>query len=106
MAQILVGYDTTGSIRLFDMDGNFTTTQTDKSKEAFFVNFSRLLVKDEIKKGSFSMTLATGSEYGDGNDRKIKTLTDSGADTNHKINSPAGEYGLLYTASVLSSVSV
>ena len=90
MAQVLVGYDTTGSIRMFDLDGNFTDTQTDKSKEAFFLNFSRLLVKDEIKKGSFSMTIATGSEYGDGNDRTTITLTDSGASTNYKVNSPAG----------------
>ena len=105
MAQVLVGYDTTGSIRMFDLDGNFTDTQTDKSKEAFFLNFSRLLVKDEIKKGSFSMTIATGSEYGDGNDRTTITLTDSGASTNYKVNSPAGEFGILYTSSVDASAS-
>ena len=102
MAQVLSGFDTNGNVRRFDRDGDFGTT-SDKFDDAWFLTFSRLLVKDEIKKGSFSMTLATGSEYGDGNDRVTKTLTDSGASTNVKINSPAGEYGLLYTSSVLSS---
>ena len=111
MAQVLVGYDTTGSVRLFDMDGNFTNTQTDKASSAWFVNFSRLLVKDEIKKGSFSMTLGTTAEYGrvaGGNNSHTSaiTLTDVGADTNYKINSPAGEYGLLKFTAISASATV
>ena len=50
MAQVLVGHDATGSIREFDKDGDLTSGT--KMKECMFFNFSRLLVKDEIKKGS------------------------------------------------------
>ena len=56
LAQVLVGF-TTGSseIRPFDEDGDLT--EGTKIKECFFLNFSRLLQKDEIKKGSFNLEL-------------------------------------------------
>ena len=59
MAQVLVGHDQTGSIRRFDQDGNFTDTDV-KLNEVVFLNFSRLLTKDEIKKESFTLTFLTG----------------------------------------------
>ena len=101
MAQVLSGFDVNSKIKRFDRDGNFSTTG-DKYDEAWFLTFSRLLVKDEIKKGSFSMSLAT-STYGDTNDSAVITLTDTGAETNYKINSPAGEYGLLKFTDVAAS---
>ena len=52
MAQVLMGYDHTGSIQRFDEDGNITDGGT-KLDDVFFLNFSRQLVKDEIKKGTF-----------------------------------------------------
>ena len=55
MAQTLVGYDTSGSIRPFDQDGDLSSGT--KIHNAVFLNFSRLLVKDEIKKGSFKINL-------------------------------------------------
>ena len=98
MAQVLVGYDTNGNIRPFDFDGNHSGGQ--KMGTAAFINFSRLLVKDEIKKGSFSITLGTGSSF-DAPFTGTFTLADHGAESTngYLINSPAGEYGLLYTAS-------
>ena len=63
MASVLVGHSETGAILEFDQDGNITGGGT-KSKEVFFLNFSRLLNKDEIKKGGFTLTLATGSIAG------------------------------------------
>ena len=54
MAQVLAGFDQDGNVRRFDKDGNFGTTG-DEINEAFFFNFTRLLAKDEIKKGSFSI---------------------------------------------------
>ena len=51
------GYDTNGNIREFDADGDFTAGSTRKMRTAIFLNFSRLLTKDEIKKGSFVMKL-------------------------------------------------
>jgi len=96
MAQVLVEHDVSGNIRTFDRDGDFSAT-SDTMKECYFMSLARLLVKDEIKKGSFSLTLGTGSfttPFGG-----TKTLSDYGAATSYKVNSPAGEYGLLYTSS-------
>tara|TARA_Y100000593_G_scaffold66615_1_gene122587 strand:+ start:762 stop:1718 length:957 start_codon:yes stop_codon:yes gene_type:complete len=86
MAQVLAGYDVTSSIRKFDLDGNYAAGG-DTMNECVFLNYSRLLTKDEIKKGSYTLELTTN------------TLYDAGAQNSYKINSPAGEYGLLYTAS-------
>ena len=106
MAQLLVGYDVTGGIRQFDCDGDLTGGK--KMKACFFLSFARLLNKDEIKKQSFSMTLVTGSTIG-GEDPGGSTslvaptgsivIQDAGALSSYKVNSPAGEYGLLYTGS-------
>ena len=96
MAQILAGFDTNGNVRIFDADGNYSTV-ADKHYEAFFVNFSRLLVKDEIKKGSFSLTLGTGSAFATWNASR-SVITDTRATSSYKINSPAGEYGVLERA--------
>ena len=91
MAQVLAGHDITGSIRRFDQDGDLGGG--DKYDEVFFMNFSRLLTKDEIKKGTFTLTLQTGS-YATA-DTNLVHISDTGADTSYKVNSPAGEYGLL-----------
>ena len=53
MAQVLMGYDITGSVQRFDQDGNLSGdggASGAKIDEAIFLNFSRLLVKDEVKK--------------------------------------------------------
>jgi len=92
-AQVLVGYDVTGSIREFDVDGVLGTGSTMRSIVA--VPFSRLLTKDEIKKQSFSMILGVSKSHSAPFGERIKVF-DSGALNSYKINSPAGEYGLLY----------
>ena len=95
MAQVLMGYDQNGAIQKFDEDGDLTTTG-DKIKDAAFLSFSRLLVKDEIKKGSFEFEIGVSASYTvQVMSKRIKIL-DFGADTSYKVNSPAGEYGLLY----------
>jgi len=97
MAQVLAGYDATGSIRRFDEDGNYTDGGT-KINECLFVNFSRLLTKDEIKKGSFNLELGTGSYASPMNSgaRPLRVkIQDLNAATDYRINSPAGEYGIL-----------
>ncbi len=96
MAQALVGYDTNNDIREFDANGDFSETNDVKHKEAIFLSFSRLLVKDEIKKGSFSITFGTASAHPNATKGPVLTLTDANATTNYKVNSPAGEFGLLH----------
>jgi len=103
MAQVLLPYNISGNIRTFDQDGNLNdvgsghTTTDRKFYEAIFVNFSRLLTKDEIKKGEFSMTFLSGGTTSARTD--TLTLADYGASSSFLVNSPTGEYGLLYTAS-------
>tara|TARA_Y100000296_G_scaffold18931_1_gene22588 strand:- start:2404 stop:3465 length:1062 start_codon:yes stop_codon:yes gene_type:complete len=95
-AQVLLGY--TGSnhdVEIFESDLSFGDNDN-QMKECYFIALSRLVTKDQIKKGSFSITLGTGS-YATPFSKK-KTLTDVSASetagTNNKGNS--GEYGVLY----------
>ena len=62
MAQVLMGYDKDGNIQKFDQDGDITAGGT-TIDNAIFLSFSRLLVKDEIKKGSFELELGASSSY-------------------------------------------
>lgn len=103
MAQVLVGHDATGSIRNFDEDGNLSSGA--KLKECFFVNFARLITKDEIQKGTFSMTLGvdTTGNAGSNNTRQL-VLTDASGTNGFKSNSPAGEYGILFVTASQTGV--
>jgi|LakMenEpi03Aug12_release.lakeMendotaPanAssembly.Ray.scaffolds.fasta_scaffold191339_3 hypothetical protein len=106
MAQILVGFDATGSILKFDRDGDTATADAvEKFNSAFFLNFSRLLVKDEIKKGSFQLTLGINSSSASPFNATC-LISDASASSGggYKVNSPTGEYGVLY-ASNFSSAS-
>jgi hypothetical protein len=101
MAQVLVGYDTTGSILKFDADGN-PATAGDKYPALFFLNFNRLLSKDEIKKGSFEMTLGVNSSSATPFNATC-LVSDASGSTNYKTNSPTGEYGILYATNFTSA---
>jgi hypothetical protein len=95
MAQVLMGFDYTGSVQEFDEDGDLSAGGT-KIREAFFVNFSRLLNKDEIKKGSFNLDMGVSGGYVDPMSTDRVILRDTNAATTFKVNSPAGEYAILY----------
>ena len=99
-SQVLLGF--TGSnntTEIFESDLSFADNNR-QMKEVFFINFSRLITKDQIKKGTFSITLGTGSwanphlatsgavTLGD------VRASDTGG-TNNKGNS--GQYGVLYS---------
>lgn len=94
MAQVLSGYDKAGNIQPFDEDGDITSGGV-TINNAVFLSFSRLLVKDEIKKGSFELELGVNVTYGTPMTKRIK-IVDQGAATSYRVNSPAGEYGILY----------
>ena len=105
MAQVLVGHDASGSIRPFDHLAQFKSTDGQKMQSAIFVPFSRLLVKDEIEAGTFEMFIGTSSyatpfdiTATSGLKADLIRLSDSGSSV--YSNSPAGEYGVLYSASV------
>ena len=103
MAQVLVGYDRTGSVQQFDEDGNLT--DGDKLNECIFLSFSRLLVKDEIKKGSFNLELGINSDYATPFTKRIKIIDENAANS-YKVNSPVGEYGILVADSTDSGANL
>ena len=98
MAKLFVGHDLSGNIKPFDHLGDLTASSGQKMHSAYFLPFTRLLVKDEIQKESFKMVLGSSSidhpegVFADG----TKTIQDLNANTTFKNNSPAGEYGILY----------
>ena len=98
MTQILLGYSSTVNefVERFESDLD-VTDNTNQMLEVVFVNFSRLLTKDQIKKGSFSMTVATGSWADAITAGSVVTLTDASASANQgTVSALGGEYGLLY----------
>ncbi len=107
MSQVLLGY--TGSaneVRRFESD--LTLDGAGAMKETIFVNFSRLLSKDEIKKGSFSITVKTGSYFGTAPSYitgGMATYTDSAAsETQGTLNTVGGDYGILSGAQGIGGV--
>jgi len=92
MAQVLAGFDQNGTLRKFDENGDLT--EGSKYNNVFFVNLSRLLYKDEIQKGTFEMKVKMSGAYGAPSE--VLTYGDFGALNDYRINSPAGEYGVLY----------
>jgi hypothetical protein len=93
MSQVQLGYTgSTNTVRLFESD--LSLNGDNPMKETFFVNFSRLLTKDQIKKGSVSITLMTGA-YGSVDAGTI-TYTDSEAsETAQTLSTVGGDYGVL-----------
>ena len=94
MAQVCVGYDITGSILRFDEDGDILAGGR-KVQEGYFLNFSRLLVKDEIKKGTVSLTVGVHESFTASYGSSV-LITDAGGVNDYRVNSPVGEYGILY----------
>tara|TARA_R100000030_G_scaffold80108_1_gene62993 strand:- start:821 stop:2095 length:1275 start_codon:yes stop_codon:yes gene_type:complete len=113
MAQVLMGHDKDGNIRAFDQDGDTAGQNPLKGKihEAFFLNFSRLLTKDEIKKGSFSMELGVDPRFRVEGDLRKNTgrtiiIKDTNAQNDYRVNSPAGEFGILSASSGQASGAI
>ena len=107
MAQILLGHSTSGTIKEFEIPGATGPDGShNKMRECYFFNFSRLLTKDEIKKGSFNMSFLTGvAVTAPQTGGSKRNFTDSGAENNYFTNSPVGEYSIL-SASVDRSSGV
>ena len=94
MAQVLVGFDHTGSVQRFDEDGDILAGGA-KLDDVVFLNFARLLSKDEIKKGTFSLSLGANAAYATPFS-KLLTIQDTSGSSGYLVNSPVGEYGILF----------
>ena len=104
MAQVLMGHDKNGNIQRFDIDGNLADG-AGKMNEVIFINFARLLNKDEIKKGSFYLDLGMASCFS-GSDVPMAAqvrLNDSSGSDGYFVNSPSGEYGVLYASNLVGT---
>jgi len=104
-SQVLLGF--TGSsnkVRVFESDLVLDLDNT--MKEVFVISFSRLLNKDQIKKGSFEIQLGTGAGW-DTPFSITKTLTDKSASLDDTgINSTmGGDYGVLYSSSSITGAA-
>ena len=98
LALVLVGADPTGSIRKFDEDGKLDAGA--KLENCYFINFARLLTKDEVMKGTFSMVLGVNPTGSSGsNTNHTVTVSDVSGSNAYKVNSPSGEYNILYATS-------
>lgn len=99
IAKVLYGTDVTGAINLLDRDGS-SETSNDKMTNGYFLTFSRLLVKDEIKKGSFKLKLGLAGTTVDTTRFSLTgTISDISGTFNppgYLTNSPVGDYGILY----------
>jgi hypothetical protein len=95
MSQVLLGFTgSTNAVRKFELD--LTLDNSGVMNECYFLNFSRLITKDQIKKGTFSITLGTGSYASPFS--LTKTLTDASASsTGGTLNTLGGDYGVLFS---------
>jgi len=96
LAQVLMGHDATGSIKEFKIPGG------EYIREAYFLSFTRLLVKDEVSKNNFTMKLdgldgyrAAWSDPGTEMLPDTYTFPTSNNETVFYTDSPAGEYSVL-----------
>jgi hypothetical protein len=118
-AQTLLGYSgSNNTIEIFESDLNFGDN-SDQMKEMFVLNFSRLLTKDQIRKGSFVLTLGTGSytypwgESGAGLASyfpagpllKLQDMSASAALNTGTKNTIGGDYGVLYVSASANGVA-
>lgn len=98
-AQVLLGYTDSTEVRRFERD--LSLDGSGEMNEVVFINLSRLITKDQVKKGSFSLKIGTGSTYADPFQDGPLTLADYEATERSGFvgGNPGGDYGILYTSS-------
>lgn len=94
MAQTLLGFDATGSVRNFIVSGSAV------SSGMMFLNISRVLTKDGIKVGTFTASMGSSS-FATPFAGTLTQLSDNPSITAENVNvdSPAGQYWYVYTGS-------
>ena len=102
-AQVLLGYTGSGvAVEIFESDLS-VLDDSNQMLSCYFLNFARLITKDQMKKGSFSISIGTGS-WAEAFGQAVSTsgsniiLTDASASDSGgtKNGGPAGDYGVLY----------
>lgn len=100
MAQTLLGFDVTGNVKNFVINGSTVDRM-------FFVNFSRLLTKDGIKIGSFSASMGTSSWTAHKFAGPLLQMSDNPSSTYLTVNSdsPVGQYWKIYSGSTYTDAN-
>lgn len=93
MAQVLLGYTGSASDGVRKFENDITLDGVGTMKEVVFVNLSRLVTKDEIKRGSVSLTIGTGSWASA--DAGTKVFNDSAVSISQLGTSVGGTFGQL-----------
>ena len=105
MSKILFGTQTDGSIYKLDLDFDDNVSNDYELHNSIFINFARGKVKDEIRKGSFALTMSVSGTAGSAGADYIYMADVSGT-TNYKSDSPVGEYGALYVVGTSPATNV
>ena len=80
MAALMLGYDQTGSVRVFDVSGNFDSVNASSVMDApVFIDLSRIVTKDELQKGTFELKIDTDAWANPQGFGSLITITDSGS---------------------------
>ena len=117
MSLVLLGASGSGEIQPFEVD--LTQDKSGQALNGFFINLSRLITKDQIKKGTFSMVLGTASyaipgsrdywtnPFSSSGSATTVTIQDvSASDTGGTANSYGGDYGVLYNTTLASASAI
>lgn len=102
--QGLFGFNSSGSLIPINTSGSLTPSTGDYINYPLFFDFSRLLTKDEIQKGTFNLTIDVTGGWTTtlSNPNTFVSLRDYGATGSNPSffnNSPSGEYAILYSGS-------
>jgi len=99
-AQVLMGYTSSNADGLKKFESDLNLDGVGSINDCFFVSFSRLLTKDQIKRNSFSITIGTGSWASPTPFAKNMVLTDASASLSDQgvKNVNGGDYAVLYDA--------
>jgi len=100
-SQVLLGYDAeTGAVEIFESDLDITdNTSAEQMRNCFFLSFSRLLTKDQVKKGSFSLELGRGPWSASMTSRLTLQDVEATEDGTKVGSSVGGDYGVLWDTS-------
>ena len=103
-AQVLLGFEDSNlnTVEVFESDTDISDNDN-QMKEVFVIPFSRLVTKDQIKKGSFSITIGTGSHHSPfanlARDSRLKIQDLSASEQGGTSPHVGGDYGVLYVSS-------
>ena len=88
ISQIIQGFDSSGVVKSF-VD---KTTSNIKYHNLVFLSLSRLIGKDEVRRGTFKVKFDVADS---GSSAAHLEITDSDSANNYYIDSPTGDYGVL-----------